>query len=89
MYQLDGLVAKYLLEMQEGLSSNPGCYVYYISQKIICSASTVPMEMDIKVTNRLALINLFPVGCMLGVTQNVYFIEWWPGTILFPVVQIK
>jgi hypothetical protein len=44
------------------------------------------MEMEIKVTNLLALINLFPVGCMLGVTKNLYFIEWWPGKILFPVV---
>jgi hypothetical protein len=41
------------------------------------------MEMEIKVTNLLALINLFPVGCMLGVTKNIYFVEWWPGTILF------
>jgi hypothetical protein len=42
------------------------------------------MEMEIKVTNLLALINLFPVGCMLGVTKNIYFVEWWPGKILFP-----
>jgi hypothetical protein len=32
--------------------------------------------MEIKVTNLLALINLFPVGCMLGVTENIYFVEW-------------
>ncbi len=52
------------------------------SRKISC-------QTPFKVTNLLALINLFPVGCMLGVTKNIYFVEWWPGTILFPVVQIK
>ncbi len=28
---LDGPVARYLIVMQGGLSSNPGCYIYYFS----------------------------------------------------------